>query len=217
MNKFSFVISVLGLLIVAQPKALATLISVENSSFEDYSVTDNTWTTGGLGLNGLGWATSASGEDLVGVWNPLDSHFDGAIPDGQNVAYSHGYNLSQTLTESLTANMTYTLEVDIGYAIYGSGPPFGGYTIQLLAGGNLLAEDSNSLVPDKGDFITSTVIFNAIAGNPHLGQALQIKLLSGGQETIFDDVRLSSVPIPPAVLLFGSGLIALVGLKRKKA
>jgi hypothetical protein len=88
--------------------------------------------------------------------------------------------------------------------------------VQLLAGGNLLTQDQNPPNPAVGTFFTSTVNFTADSSNPYLGQSLEVRLLSGGQETIFDNVRLEAVPIPAALWLFGSGLLGLVGIARRK-
>ena len=86
--------------------------------------------------------------------------------------------------------------------------------MQLFAGGNLLAQDQYPPIPAVGGFLTSTVNFTANVLNPYLGQTLEIRLLSGGQETIFDNVRLEAVPIPAAAWLFGSGLLGLIGITR---
>jgi hypothetical protein len=39
----------------------------------------------------------------------------------------------------------------------------------------------------------------------------------GGVQFAMDDFTFSAVPIPPSVWLFGSGLLGLIGMTRKKA
>lgn len=199
---------------VIQPTSHAAAIAITNPGFESYALTDGSYTTSGTGVSSYGWTVPTTPGTYVGVWNPTASHFPTGIPEGVNVAYSHGDAISQTLTETLAADITYSLRVDVGYAKYPSSTPFGGYTVQLFAGGNLLAQDQNPPIPAVGGFLTSTVNFTANVLNPYLGQTLEIRLLSGGQETIFDNVRLEAVPIPAAAWLFGSGLLGLIGITR---
>ncbi|MCK4305730.1 MAG: PEP-CTERM sorting domain-containing protein [Candidatus Eisenbacteria sp.] len=182
----------------------AGVITVVNPSFEDYFLENGAWTHNGVGLTG--WTVSGSGS--VGLFNPLESHFPLGIPDGENTAYSHGLIISQVLSAVLTANNEYVLTVGIGDA---GNATFGGYAVQLLAGGTLLAEDDNTLTPLDGGFVESTVSYTALPDNPDLGNALEIKLLALGPETNFDLVQLSQVPEPSTWVLLG---IAAVGLFR---
>jgi hypothetical protein len=181
-------------------------IPVTNSSFEDYVLPPG-FTTGGTGLTGYGWTVSSGLS--VGVFHPV-SQFPSGVPDGVNVAYSHGATISQGLAAVLSANVSYTLEVDIGDA---NNFVFGGYRVQLLAGSSVKAEDNNTLVPPNGGFVTSTVAFTALPSDPNLGQQLLIKLVALDAETSFDQVRVdaTAVPEPAGLLLFsmGWGVLAL--------
>ena len=148
------------------------------------------------------------------------------------------YGLEQTLDDSLAANTLqantkYTLTVAIGNIDTGiaNGQTFElggfpGYRVELLAGGQMIAEDNNTLagtIPD-GEFRLSTVMFTTGASHASLGAALGIRLVNlnvidaafpdSDLEVDFDDVQLSAVlvPLPPAALLFAS---VLVGFGRK--
>ena len=213
-NRFILISLALLGLSLSSPTALASPITIVNSSFEDTGgvvLISGGFTTNGTGLTG--W-TIGPLTGPVGLFKP-SGHFS-SIPDGDHVAYSHGPDISQLLTETLTVNTRYTLTVDVGDA---NNTPFPGYSIRLLAGGNTLVEDSNSLTPNGG-FLTSTLVFDALLGDLGLGQQLEIVLDSLGQETSFDFVTLdasaiSAVPVPAAVWLFGTALIGFVGLSRK--
>lgn len=194
-------------------ESAANTLNVLNPSFEEYRLDDDEYTTYGGGLVGYGWSVLGTGQ-YVGIWNTtkqLDS-----IPDGRNVAYSHGETIAQVLSDKLSASLIYTLQVEIGRA---KNNTFGGCTIQLLAENNLLAEKSRppGPEPDPGKFIKFSVSYSAEPDNPHLGLPLEIRLLTKGKEALFDRcyVDTNPVPIPNAAWLFGTGLIAFFCLRRK--
>lgn len=104
--------------------------------------------------------------------------------------------ISQQLSSSLAADTTYTLQVDVGYPNTSSGK---GYRIELRAGGQVLAQDDNSLSLTQGGWKTSTINYTAAGDDPNLGNPLTIRLIakasSGGYRQIeFDNVRLTSDP-----------------------
>jgi len=109
--------------------------------------------------------------------------------------------------------MDYTLTVEVGNADYYY---WSGYSVQLLTGGNVLAEEG-ALWPDYMKWGTSTVAYTYDSGHAGLvGQPLEIRLLNLGLDkdapdgaeanqdgyvgVEFDDVRLTAllvhVPIP---------------------
>jgi len=75
------------------------------------------------------------------------------IPNGVNVAAIGneigGANIFQALTATVSANTLYTLKVSVGAR---ADFPFSEYTIDLEAGGTVLAADS-SLDPSPGTFV----------------------------------------------------------------
>jgi hypothetical protein len=136
--------------------------------------------------SGLWWVGDTGGVEYDG--------YGGSAPEGNNVAM--GYNdtdyttdagFAQVLTETLSANTTYTLTVEVGHSYY-----YGmeGYKVQLLAGGspednegvitegNLLAEDDSTLTIPLDTFATSTVEYTSGGvSDPNVGLHLQIRLL----------------------------------------
>ena len=195
---------------------------VDNPSFEDPVLADglDSWS---LDNQGWGYFDNAG---YQGSWNPgLNSGeydgYGGNAPEGQNVGFANPGGVgvpggfAQVLTNpnaTLTANTTYTLTVEVGNTL---GYPWGGYSVQLLAGGTphtpgtgaytgpvtggiLLAEDNNSLTIVEDTFETSTVTHTTGGvSDPNVGLPLQIRLLSLGNvsadddtEADFDDVTL---------------------------
>ena len=192
-------------LLVINSQVLASSITVSNSGFEDQKIGN-----GAFASPVTGW----SGTSGIGAFNPTTGHFPDEAPEGDNIAYvglaaapSTIYSLTQTTTHSVILGQTYVLQVEVGHGLTADFP---GYTVALLAGGNPVSTE-NALTPTAGTFLTSTVSWTA---DSHAGDVLGIRLSSANQ-TYFDDVRLDAVPIPSALWLLGSGLIGIVGIRRK--
>ncbi|MCP3959178.1 MAG: hypothetical protein GY719_15115 [bacterium] len=161
----------------------AEQVPIGNPSFEADALCE-----GCNAISITGWATSPGGGD--GVFNPTAAQYPGGVvPDGENVAYVNlsGNSVRQILTAVLEADRRYTLRVEVGNRL---DEAFAGYRVQLRAGGVVLAEDNSSLTPAPGEFVTSTVTYDATAFDPQLGQPLEIWLLSPGVQANFDQVRL---------------------------
>ena len=195
------------------PAAGAGPISILNHSFEDHGFLAE----GGFDNVLNDW----NGNSAYGTMNPTAAQITGEDPG--YVAWSNGTNLSQVLGEVLTANMLYTLQVLVGDR---SDEPFpaSGYSVQLVADGNILAEDNNTLTPIDGGFVESEVQFTALAGNPNLGENLEIHLnhLGGVGQVLWDNVRLdaslataTAVPEPGTATLVGIGVLGLAFYRRR--
>ena len=194
--------------------AMAGAITINNPGFEDPVLSDGAWT-----YDYIGWNTSA--DEWVGTWNPdpdgaIYYGYGGNAPEGQNVGWAaasdtDALGFGQILAETLTADTTYTLTVEVGNNFYYA---WNGYQVQLLAGGNLLAEDDNTLTIASDTFETSTVTYTSGASVTP-GQALEIRLLAkvGTGEANFDNVQL--IPEPATMGLLGLGALALIRRKRK--
>ena len=190
---------VLLLAVIGTASAEQQTITIDNPGFEDpvLGEDDYTW------LDTPGW--TQVGGDGHGVWNVTLSDFDPVIaPEGENVVYTENApagvanGVAQVLTETFAADTAYTLTVDVGnsWAYY-----YSGYSVQLLAGGILIAEDNDTLWPDYMKWATSTVVYTYDPADSALvGQPLEIRLLNLGldkdpSDTVgveFDNVTLLS-------------------------
>jgi hypothetical protein len=218
---FKIAIASSFLVIVPQGQVKAALLTVANNSFETPIVTAPSgfiFSTGSVG----GW-TFTGGQQ--GFANPVAAHNAGGswygpsptIPNGNQVAWSNGGTISQTLSATLQANTIYTLGAYVGNRLSLNFP---GYNIGLYAGGNLLASNSG-VTPADGTFAPVTFSYTSgISVTP--GQALEIRLtsLSGFQgQTNFDNITLdaASIPEPSAILgLLGFGLLGIASKLRQK-
>jgi hypothetical protein len=224
---FKIAIASSFLVIVPQGQVKAALLTVANNSFEAPIITgspgfnfvssgstSNNWTfTGGTQQ---GFANPTIGHNSGNSWyGPSPS--PGIIPNGNQVAWSNGGTISQTLSATLQANTVYTLGAFVGNRL---GLNFPGYNIELYAGGNFLASNSG-VPPTDGSFGYVTVDYTSgISVTP--GQQLEIRLnsLSGFQgQTNFDNITLdaASIPEPSAILgLLGFGLLGIASKLRQK-
>jgi len=202
-----------GCLLFASSPVWADTIPVLNASFE-------TLPTGGLNFSCgagcaysfgpiTGWAsTGNSGQFQPGIPTNFNT-----VSDGPTSAYSNGGMLSQVVSATVQAGVTYTLNVDLGWR---NDAPFTGSaalligTTEYLAGGTAV----------EGQFTTFTATYTGTVADA--GSPITIQLLSSGIEGNFDNVRLtdtaaiSNAPEPTAFSLFGLGLVGAGWLFRRR-
>ena len=214
------VLTIVAVAILAlSASAGAVEVTIVNPGFEDPVLADGEYQ---YSLDNQGWGYFDN-DGYQGPWNLGPSDYGGNAPEGQNIGWVNPGGVgvpggfAQVLTDAdatLKANMTYTLTVEVGNTL---GWPWGGYKVQLLAGGTphtpgtgadtgpvtggtLLAEDNNSLTIAEDTFETSTVTYtyDPVLHSGLLGEPLQIRLLSLGNvaagdwtEADFDNVTLS--------------------------
>jgi len=180
-------------------------IPVLNAGFEDPVLAEDDWSW--LDVPGWTWV----GGEGPGIWHVTSADFDPVVaPEGQNVLYTENAvgdagGVAQVLTDTFAANMDYTLTVEVGNSYYYFNA---GYSVQLLAGGVVIAEDNDTLWPDYYKWATSTVEYTYDPADAALvGQPLEIRLLNlaldkdspPAGEVVgveFDNVTLSYVPEP---------------------
>ena len=195
-------------------------IAVTNAGFEIPTLAD-----GSIELNftsaGSGWTPNNTG--VAGIWNPPTSAYPSEAPEGQNVSFVNGNGnfIVQNLNAFVSADLTYTLQVDVGKRLDLPGTDWS-YSVDLIIANTsgpsgILAQDFGLLSPNPGQFLTSTVTYTAPSTGTVLGSQLAIRLRNWDTEQVnFDNVRLTAVPLPAAVYLFGIGLLGLIGIARRE-
>lgn len=224
--KLVLAVTIFFVLVGMNKLSVAAPVDIVNPGFEAFQLEEGQYSRPFDGHPGAilsldpipGWTLDSSTGD-GGTVNLTEVSYPDGAPEGENVAYSSRLTtppkISQILNASLNANTIYTLTVDIGRRLDNDFP---GYAVQLLAGGNILAEDNNNFLPKPGQFIESIVTYSSGSTGSFLGDPLEIKFwaFDGGQVN-FDDVRLDAtvVPIPGAMWLLGAGVVCLLGFRRK--
>jgi hypothetical protein len=212
--------------------AIGGPIAVTNFSFEDPDVADGTafapvppgWVGLGDGSKRVEDPSSAQYANASGNLTPLPGAADGfqhlnfgilGAPTGSPTGALH-----QETSEIITANTEYLLTVAIGRPLNTANPGF--TSIALTANGNPLISQSTSNGLTPGSFIDQSLSFQVLPGNPHIGQTLGIEL---GMFALplpavqfigsFDNVRLSSSPIPEPSAAAAMMLCCGVMLRRR--
>jgi hypothetical protein len=234
----------------------AAMVVIDNPGFEAEVHGPNTFTF----TPPTGWSaynTDAVNGDTVGTLNPQGTtYFVPGQWGGSNVAIAFmqsggtsgvEFGIRQTLNETLQADTTYTLTVEVGniasgFSDLGGGPIFFDldgfpmYRVELLAGDTLLAADLNELASGgntipEGEFRTSQVVFDSTGVDALLiGQPLVIGLvnlnvpdpidLGADREVDFDDVTLDASPtvIPiPPAFLLLASGVGLLVMRWRRA
>jgi hypothetical protein len=185
---------------ITKPTSALSAVTIVNPSFESPAKADAYYS---VDLTDCpGWTRIDNG-GFIGVWDIPAANYGGNAPEGENIAYANSDGFEQTLTQTLAADTTYTLTVEVGNR---TGFAWTGYKVQLLADETVLDEDNNTVAIADNTFKTSTVTYAYDSGQSALlGQPLKIRLLClDGNEVNFDNVELTTegpIPDPYAVKL----------------
>jgi hypothetical protein len=198
-------------------------IGIVNAGFEAPAIAADSFATTAPPPGWSGVGPLDFGARTIGVLNPGASGlYPLGVPEGQNCGVvflldnfgnqsffaDQPAGLAQTLNANLQASTRYRLSVQVGNLASAPGFPhsqfqFGGfpdYRVELLAGGQVIAADNNSLTPNEGEFELSVVELDVGGAHPLVGQPLGVRLLNlnaaPGIEVNFDAVELRAESIP---------------------
>lgn len=226
-----FLLMLSGLLVMGaiSSQAGATNLPVANYSFESNTPGDGGWLTDASGSTWVrainDWSYTFADGTYKGTHRFTADKYPAGAPDGLNVAFVNGgtnggYIRQIVQGTALTEGHIYTLSVYAGKRL--DAIPGLSYGVQLVAGGNLLAQLFD-VVDQPGTFELAKVQYVPGSGDPSLGLPLEIKLWSFGGQTNFDQVSLTNstpapTPIPGSVALMLSGLVGMsaLGLRFRK-
>jgi len=145
-----------------------------------------------------------------GVWNPdAASGFTGGAFAGENTGWatsSIGYDagLSQVLDVTLEEDTEYLLSLEVGNPFYNESDLTAPYRVELLAGGVLLASDTDES-PVADTWQEHTLVYNSADNPEQVGEPLEIRLVAveyadgggvDGYEVDFDEVVLTFTSAP---------------------
>jgi hypothetical protein len=169
----------------------------------------------GTGLAGSGGTLTISGGDAVGVGIPIGSLIVAGAPQGNN---SVGW-----ITNAILSFNTITNTISIDGTIAGLGI---NSTVNLLTGSfSSFSITSNGFVGSitgsgsdiKGSELMSALGLPANTQWQLFGFSLGIDISGGGGYTVTStDITNTQTPEPGTMLMFGTGLISLGGLLRRK-
>jgi hypothetical protein len=174
--------AVMGGLLLSTQASIAAPVRIQNPGFEVGEIPDGGDAT-------MGWSAVNNGGN-GGTFTPGSNNYLGAGDSsssftsafGQNVAYSNGRTIEQTLNATFNPDKIYRLSVDVGKRL--DVPfPSAGASIQLLAGDTVIAT-AVTPVPPSGGFLSVVARYSPrlqnLRGryNRFAGQPLTIRLLS---------------------------------------
>jgi len=186
-------------------RASAASIGIQNAQFEDQPVLEHIDPVrGNYSSSAVGWVVggSAGTFDPIEGTGPLQPYGPGTT-DGY-VGFMNAGSLSQTLSTFFQIGTEYRLTFDAGDRLDTVFPSTA--TVAFYAGtpANILQSFLLN-VPGNGSFETQSVTLSAGAAAAGVGQAIGILFTSPSVQVNIDNVSLSALPVPSALLLFVSG------------
>jgi len=186
---------------------------VTNGSFEN-GLTG--WTQSGFG------ATPGIGVTVVTTGGTNTTGYGDNVPSyaGTHAAYFVDDNAMQSLSQrvTLTAGVLYKLSFALFATISGNQNPYGFELIDSI-GSMINFQGNNSIVGTQvpvGVWTTYDYTFTVpITSNLYL---LDFTFLSGAtpaKDVLLDAVSITAAPIPAGIALMGTGLLGLLGLRRR--
>lgn len=212
-KKSTKLIAAMGITLFAGAAQAAIVDVAENGGFETGDLSGWTPFDFGGGVNGVSSTNPASGS-----WSSSNSCTGGPC-DALIKNANKGIGV-------VTAGQAITVSFDYRGTLADGGVIFAELFSELDGGGVSKAEllSGGPLFPNADPDVWSTAVFNTTLG-PDVagGVTLQLKASCGAAASCLADIyfdnakmEVNAVPVPAAVWLFGSGLLGLVGVARRK-
>ncbi len=163
---------------------VTTDIQIDNASFESTSLSDG------------GWDRTIDNWDQSGVsgeFNTATRHMTDESTEGDNIAWINSGNISQTLSDTLSENSTYTLSLDLGDR---ADINAGDYSVALYAGDEVIGVITQEDFPLQNDSFTTVTLTvdtsNLAVDFNGYGQPLTIQISKeSGTQLNVDNVQMS--------------------------
>jgi len=202
----------------------ATVITVNNPSFETLPATglpigcgaDCFFSESDSGIPG--WEIAPGSVVRTGQFQPgtQDGNltFFNSLSEGITSAYTNGGTIFQTVLPAVQDGQIYTLTVDLGHR--NDIPSFDSSADLLVGGPGGQVFMATGTPPPLGGWSTFTARFVGTDANE--GEPITIQLIGSPPQGNFDNVSLTSVPVPEpsSMLLLGSGVLGLAQVIRRK-
>jgi len=223
---------VLATLAFAAAPAFASLIPVNNYSFETYPLLNGTGCTAPCAYD-IGaipdWGATAGTSGQIQLGGPANT-FPNALfftrSDGPTSAFSNDATLSQTVGATVGVGTAYTLSVAIGQRM--DSGSYGGSADLLIGATALNGNVAHTILavgtaPTLGNWSTfTTPTYWGTAADAGATITIELKSVGGvdaqglQRQGNFDNVQLDGVPEPASFLLIGSALLALKAFRRRR-
>ena len=239
-------LAVMGVGVFASQSSAQTPIALTNGSFEEGvggSATSGL-TSAGTGVAGCptGWTCADNGGSTTVFYGSSSANGTGPsnglgagliVPDGNQAVYASASDGAVTITQNTAAMIatgaSYTLDVYVEYGNCTLSCPSGAGSapdaaIELLANGvPLLSEGAFAATSTLTEGVWQELSFTTAPGalDGAAGGTIGITLIDGGNSEnalFFDDAQLFTAvtPEPGSFLLFGTGLLLIGGILRRK-
>ena len=189
--------------------AKAAVIPIVNGDFQDTLTLTlgSSATLGNYELSAVGWTITGTGGTFQPTIGPAKPYTSGT--PNNRVGFLNGSVVSpsqmeQTLSDNFSAGLDYLLTFDVGHRRDVGFPSLATAVIfDATTDTNLIT--LTLLDPGNDSFSTQSLLLSSSLASSVAGNQIGIRFTSNGSQLNLDNVSLSALPVPSALLLFVSG------------